>query len=204
MTSFRQFFDKFLSRLNETEFDINCYSGCNNAIMLDLPTVPRRNPTAFAKNCEIAIRHGAEINARRWNTEESCLHILLHAIKPIPGDIFVKSETSWLSYKNYLLRTYKSRLEELLRLGADIYAKDEKHLEWTDGRNIGFTVTRDVYAHEVQDVWWSCIANTKFGYSKEEVIAREAEELGTSKEEYERYLENLSKITFDKRQKLFP
>lgn len=197
------FFDKFLSRLNETDFDINCYSGCNNAIMLDLPTVTVGNPTSFSKNCDIAIKHGADIKARTWNTEESCLHVLLHAIKPTPGDLFVKSESSWLSYKNYLLRTYKSRLQEVLRLGADIYAKDEKYLEWTDGRNIGFTVTRDVYAHEVQDTWWSCLADAKLGYSKEEVIAREAEELGTSKEEYERYLESLSRITFEKRQKLF-
>ncbi|KAK6531193.1 hypothetical protein TWF281_008018 [Arthrobotrys megalospora] len=195
------FFDKFLSRLSGTEFDINCYSGCNNAIMLELPTVTLSDPAAFSNNCDIAIKHGADINARTWDTEESCLHVLLRPIEPTPGDLFVKSEKSWLSFKNYLLRNFTSRLEKLLSLHADIYARDEKCLEYPDGRNINFTVTRDVYAHEVQDTWWSYLA--EFGYSKEEVIAREAQELEVPKEEYENYLESLSKITFGKRQKLF-
>ncbi|KAK6363488.1 hypothetical protein TWF730_000920 [Orbilia blumenaviensis] len=195
------FFDKFLSRLGETDFDINCYSGCNNAIMLELPTVTLADPAVFSKNCDIAIKHGADINARTWDTEESCLHILLRPIEPAPNDMFVKSEKSWLSFKNYLLRNFTNRLEKLLSLGADIYAKDEKFLEYSDGRNINFTVTRDAYAHEVQDTWWCYLEQA--GYPKEEVIARESRELEISSIEYENYLESLSMATFDKRQKLF-
>ncbi|KAF3163781.1 hypothetical protein TWF751_009986 [Orbilia oligospora] len=196
------FFDQFLSRLGGTEFDINSYSGGNNAIMLEIPTgVTLGNTTAFSKNCDIAIKYGADIRARICDTKESCLHVLLRLIKPLPDDEFMVSEKAWLSFKAYLLRVFTGRLEKLLSLGADIYAKDERYLEWVDKKNINFTVTRDVYAHEVQDTWWACI--TKFGYSKEEVIAQEARELEVPDQEYENYLESLSKATFDERQKLF-
>ncbi|KAF3207075.1 hypothetical protein TWF106_000502 [Orbilia oligospora] len=196
------FFDQFLSRLSGTEFDINSYSGCNNAIMLELPTgVTLGNKTAFSKNCDIAIKYGADIRARTCDTRESCLHVLLRLIKPLPDDEFMVSEKAWLSFKAYLLRIFTGRLEKLLSLGSDIYAKDERYLEWVDKKNISFTVTRDVYAHEVQDTWWTCI--TKFGYSKEEVITQEARELEVPGQEYEDYLESLSKATFDERQKLF-
>ncbi|KAF3317731.1 hypothetical protein TWF173_010499 [Orbilia oligospora] len=196
------FFDQFLSRLSGTEFDINSYSGGSNAIMLELPTgVALGSTTVFFKNCDIAIKYGADIRARTCDTRESCLHVLLRLIKPLPDDDFMVSEKAWLSFKAYLLKVFTGRLEKLLSLGADIYAKDERYLEWDDKKNINFTVTRDVYAHEVQDTWWACI--TKFGYSKEEVIAREARELEVPDQEYENYLESLSKATFDERQKLF-
>ncbi|KAF3901507.1 hypothetical protein ABW20_dc0107469 [Dactylellina cionopaga] len=195
------FLDLLLLRLNDTEFDINCYSGFNNAIMLEFCTVPNIDHSSFMTNCNVAVRHGGDINARTWYTQESCLHLLLKSIQLEPGDLWVKSEANWVSYKASLVKILSRRLRTMLSLGADIYSKDEKYLEFSDGRNINCTITRDMYAHEVQDTWWECLA--EFGHSKSEVIYQEARDLEASKDEYEAYLNSLAKNTFEKRQKMF-
>ncbi|EWC45372.1 hypothetical protein DRE_00771 [Drechslerella stenobrocha 248] len=197
------FFDELLSKLSTTDFDINNYSGCNNAIMLELAVADTRNYTCLLNNCDIAVKYGGDIRARTWNTDESCLHLLLHKIVFPLGDKWVKSEAAWVGYKGHLVKGFLTRFKKMMELGADVYAVDEIDIEFLGGRHVKRSVTRAMYLHEVQDIWWETISSPKFGHSKSKVLEQEASDIGVSAEEYEASLNQLAKRTFDERQRYF-
>ncbi|EPS36012.1 hypothetical protein H072_10497 [Dactylellina haptotyla CBS 200.50] len=195
------FFGHLVSRLNDTEFDINCYPGCNNAIALEFATLSGDDLDQWSENLDIAIKHGADVRARKWHTEESCLHLAIARIKVIEGDFMMNTEPKWLSYKKYWLKFLSPRIRKYLSLGADIYAKDDKYLEFQGIGNINYTVTRAMYQHEVQEVWWELLA--EFGFSKVEVLEKEAKELEITTEDYQTYLNGLAEEEFNQRQNVF-
>ncbi|KAF3924021.1 hypothetical protein ABW21_db0205439 [Orbilia brochopaga] len=195
------FLDTLLYKLTNTEFDINSYSGANNAIVLEFATAKTDEFKLWSRQLAIALKHGLDINARTWETNESCVHLLLRVLKINPTDPFMKTEASWQSFKKYSLKRLTPRLREMLRLGVNIYATDTKDLEFSDGKDIGCSITRDMYIHELQETWWEVLA--EFGHSKEEVILEEAKDLNVPVEEYEVYLRSLAQKAFEDRQRFF-
>ncbi|KAK6544576.1 hypothetical protein TWF694_001264 [Orbilia ellipsospora] len=188
----------FLSRLDETEIDINCYSGSRNAITLEFAVLSGMDPALFSQNLDIALEYGGDIRAKTFQYQESCLHLTLKILEIEPDDAMVTSELKWESFKNWAIKLLSKRLHLFLSLGADMYAKDIKHLKFPNRGNIHCTVTRDMYIHEVQETWWEVL--TELGISREELLSKESKELEVSKEEYEAYLDSLAKRSFDERQ----
>ncbi|KAK6356238.1 hypothetical protein TWF718_000610 [Orbilia javanica] len=195
------FFNQLLEKLNCTAFDINNYQGCSNAVMLEFAVVPSQDDAILFRNYEIAVKHGGDISARTWTTGESCLHLLLHKLAYNCDDIFIKNEVIWQSFKKRQCKAFEDRLKKMLSLGADIYATDDILRELVGGVSFGRSVTRAMYEYEVQDIWW--VAILEFGFEKEAVMRKEAEEIGVSVNDYEGYLVSLAKASFEARQSSF-
>ncbi|KAF3195221.1 hypothetical protein TWF225_003634 [Orbilia oligospora] len=195
------FFDQLLTKINDTEFDINNYAGSYNAIMLEFAAVPSQNDPILFRNYDMAMKRGGDICARTWNTGESCLHLLLYKISCNEDDLFIKNEATWKSFKKHQCNAFKNRLNKMLSLGADVYATDRIFREFVDGTSYGRSVTRAMYEYEVQDIWWETIL--EFGFEKETIMRKEAEEIGVSVIDYEAHLEGLAKASFEARQEGF-
>ncbi|KAF3926621.1 hypothetical protein AA313_de0208469 [Arthrobotrys entomopaga] len=193
-----QLFRQLLSRLDQTEFDINCYSGSYNAIALEFAVLSGMDSNLYSQNLNTAIEYGCDMTAKTFRYQESCLHLLLKMLEISPDDAWVTSELKWESFKRWWTKWLSERSRLFLSLGADVYATDIKHLEFPERGNIHCSVTRDMYIHEVQDTWWEVLA--EIGISQDEVLKKEAKQLEVSKEEYESYLVSLAKKSFEERQ----
>ncbi|KAF3935654.1 hypothetical protein ABW19_dt0206185 [Dactylella cylindrospora] len=199
------FFEILLSKIEDTEFDMNNYHGGYNAVIPDI--ISRPNALLNPRICEIAKEHGADVDAQTWETGESGLHLTLiqlqlgmKDLEDIEDRFRIRDEEKWIDFRNYAQREVALKIDMLLGLGANIYATDNLELKF-NGRNINRSVTRAMYIWELQSTWWDKLAS--HGYSKTDVLEGESQALGINCAEYEAFLDSLPLEGIAKRKSIF-
>jgi len=142
--------------------------------MGDWTAVDLQKTTDFFSLMSVLLQAGADVYCSTRCSKSTCLHLLLD--RPESWD---EGDAEKIPKALALLLQYK----------ADIYATDNVSITF-NGHRITRSVTRCAYATGRQDLWWSALSEA--GYSRLEVLQKEATELNISLWDYERGLDWLA------------